>query len=102
MKRNYIILINVCFVILAIICLIFSFYLGFFFFLPIICFLPFIFKGRGQPKSEFVDFKESPREKRDLLREVGLGLRYCPSCGGEIKEPIAKFCYHCGSKLNNS
>ena len=28
-------------------------------------------------------------------------LRKCSVCGGEIKEPIAKFCYHCGAKLNN-
>ncbi|MFX1338591.1 MAG: hypothetical protein ACFFDK_08270 [Promethearchaeota archaeon] len=28
-------------------------------------------------------------------------LRRCPVCNGEIKEPIAKFCYHCGAKLNN-
>ncbi len=99
MKRNYIILINVFFVVLAAVCLIFSFYIGVFFFLPILCFLPFMFKGKGQPKSEFIDFKE---QKRDLLKETGLELRYCPACGGEIKEPIAKFCYHCGSKLNKS
>ncbi|MFX0141857.1 MAG: hypothetical protein ACFFDN_49935 [Candidatus Hodarchaeota archaeon] len=29
-------------------------------------------------------------------------IKNCSVCGGEIKEPIAKFCYHCGSKLNNN
>ena len=29
-------------------------------------------------------------------------IRYCPVCEGEIKEAIAKFCYHCGSKLPNN
>ena len=58
-----------------------------------------MFKSKGQPKSEFFDFNE---KKSDLLKEIGLELRYCPVCGGEIREPIAKFCYHCSSKLNNS
>ena len=35
-------------------------------------------------------------------QEDAYKIRYCPVCNGEIKEPVAKFCYHCGSKLHNN
>lgn len=60
-----------------------------FFFLPIICWIPFLFKRRSR------DF--APQQT--LYEPYVQALRTCPVCGGEIKESIAKFCYHCGAKL---
>ena len=86
MKRNFIIL-NIFFVILFIISIILSFYIGFFFFIPIICFLPFALRGKSIARENLRVFKPEP-------------FSSCRACGGEIKESIAKYCYHCGSKLN--
>jgi len=96
MQKRRILLINIIFIILTVFFLVLSLILNLwyaipFFFLPIICWLPFIFKGR----------------RRDLATQESFhkpyfqALRKCPVCAGEIKEPIAKFCYHCGAKLNN-
>lgn len=95
MHRKNIILINILFVILTVVFLILSLVLNFiffipFFFLPIICWLPFIFRGKKRGLA--------PHEPYILANQA---IRYCPVCRGEIKEPIAKFCYHCGAKLNN-
>lgn len=90
MKRSFIIL-NIVFIIIFIIFLLLSIFIGTyigFFFIPILCFLPFAFRKR----SGFYKLKEGSKPE----------IRYCPVCKGVIKEPIAKFCYHCGSKLNNN
>lgn len=92
MKRNFIIL-NIFFVIFLVICIILSFYIGFFFFIPIICFLPFALRGKSKARENFKEFKAEPKGN-------GIKFRFCVVCGGEIKESIAKYCYHCGSKLN--
>ncbi|MBD3341663.1 MAG: hypothetical protein GF353_21340 [Candidatus Lokiarchaeota archaeon] len=89
-------LLNLVFIIISIICITLSFYIGFFFFLPIICFLPFTlrgFKGRNKSKEDY--------EENLYIRERSLGqtTRRCPSCGGLIQQPDAKFCYHCGKRL---
>ena len=86
MKRNFIIL-NIFFVILLVISIILSLYIGFFFFIPIICFLPFALRGKSKARESLKEFKPE-------------SFRRCRACGGEIKESIAKYCYHCGSELN--
>lgn len=96
MKRNKIILINIIFVVMTVLFLILSLILNFiffipFFFLPIFCWLPFIFKNKSR---EFSDFSSHDLQNQDS--------KYCPICRGEIKEPIAKFCYHCGANLNKN
>ncbi|MFX1391186.1 MAG: hypothetical protein ACFE9Z_14060 [Promethearchaeota archaeon] len=53
-------------------------------------------------KHKRVSIERSPTEIspiKDSKKEV---IRYCSRCGGEINESIAKFCYHCGLKLNNN
>ncbi|TFG04990.1 MAG: hypothetical protein EU539_09905 [Promethearchaeota archaeon] len=96
MKRRNIILINILFVLITVISLIISFvfqsfFLIPFFFLPICCFLPFAFKSRPLARGRF-----EPNEF-----ETKNQMRYCPKCGGIIREPLAKYCYHCGKKLDN-
>jgi len=96
MHKKRMILINIIFIILTVFFLVLSLILNFiflipFFFLPIICWLPFLFKGRRRDKAAHESFYEPYVQ----------ALRRCPICRGEIKEPIAKFCYHCGAKLNN-
>ncbi len=95
MHKRKIILINIIFIVLTVVFLLLSLILNIvyfipFFFLPIICWLPFAFKGRKQNLAD--------NESYVLPKQ---SIRYCPICRGEIKEPIAKFCYHCGAKLNN-
>ena len=91
-KKRRMILINIIFIILTVFFLVLSLICGMpFFFLPIICWLPFFFKGRRRDLATREPFYEPYVQ----------ALRKCPVCGGEIKEPIAKFCYHCGAKLNN-
>lgn len=93
MKRNIIIL-NIFFITLFVIFLILSLFFWFFllipfFFLPIICYLPFAFKGKKRRLEPLLDIdSQIPK------------IRKCPACGGEIREPIAQYCYHCGSELN--
>lgn len=98
MDKRRIILINVAFIILTVFFLVLSLILNFwyaipFFFLPIICWLPFLFKGKKRTLAAHEPYYEPYIQPSQTLR-------YCPVCGGEIKEPIAKFCYHCGAKLN--
>ena len=101
MKRRNIVLINLVFIVLTIISLIISFifqtlFLIPFFFLPICCFLPFAFKSRSFRQVPYEPYKSIDESQI----EEQLKKRLCPKCGGEIREPIAKFCYHCGEKLN--
>ncbi|MFX0104146.1 MAG: hypothetical protein ACFE75_01490 [Candidatus Hodarchaeota archaeon] len=70
----------------------------FFFFIPLICFLPFSFRTI---KSNKKNFGERSTEPSTYKNSVNIKTRYCPICGGEITQLIAKYCYHCGEKLNN-
>ncbi len=93
MRRNTIIL-NSIFVILFLIFLLLSIFYGSFigfFFIPILCCLPFAFRKKAH-KGLLLDESQLDEYK----------IRYCPVCKGEIKETIAKFCLHCGSKLHNN
>ena len=91
MKRR--ILLNLIFIALFAFFFILSFMIDFFFFIPIICFLPFSFKS-----SRFTRL-DSERLETEQSSYKDLKIRYCPKCGGKIAEPIAEFCYHCGEKL---
>ena len=96
MNRNLVL--NLLFIIIIIVFLILSFIIDFFFFIPIICFLPFSFGSRKQNK-----FKSIARVNKDYSYQdhENPDFRYCPRCGGEISKSIARFCYHCGQKLND-
>lgn len=95
MKRN--ILLNLIFIAIFILFLILSLIIDFFFFIPIICFLPFSFRTFKQKKGFFEETtKDSPSFKPSKKSEI----IYCPRCGGAITKSIAKYCYHCGEKLN--
>ncbi len=106
LKRN--IILNIIFVVVSIVFLILSFLIDFFFFLPILCICPFTFSTRNrfrrdrelQYNDHCQDFKKTD-ERFDYKKanDKPAGLSYCPICSGEIKEPVAKFCYHCGAKL---
>lgn len=96
MRRNILIL-NIFFVILFLIFLFLSIFYGSiigFFFIPLLCFLPFAFRKKS---SQGIMLDEYKSKQEDVYK-----TRYCPVCEGEIKEPVAKFCYHCGSKLHNN
>ena len=95
MKRNLIL--NLLFIALLITFLTLSFIIDFFFFIPIICILPFSFKS-----NKHNEFRSEPKiqENYSYSTHENLEVRYCPRCGGEISESIARFCYHCGEKLN--
>ncbi|MFX1311833.1 MAG: hypothetical protein ACFFHD_04350 [Promethearchaeota archaeon] len=94
MKRK--ILLNLIFVILFVVFLILSFIIDFFFFIPIICILPFSFKSK---KFESLNFKT---DESKLVSNKDLDTRSCPRCGGEIALNGIKFCCHCGAKLNDN
>ena len=96
MKRNF--LLNIIFITIFIISIILSFIFDFFFFIPIICLLPFSFRPKYRNK---MNFEKSTTENSTDQNFKRLEIRYCPKCRGEITKSIAKFCYHCGEKLNN-
>ena len=55
--------------------------------MPILC----LCRGKNLRKETEVDLNDKvPR------------IRKCPVCDGEIREQIAKYCYHCSSKLNGN
>jgi len=93
MKRT--ILLNLIFLTLFVVFIILSFTTDFFFFIPIICFLPFSFKSKMFTRSN-LDIIESTHDTNKDLE-----FRSCPKCGGEIALNDIKFCYHCGVKLND-
>ncbi|MFX0005764.1 MAG: hypothetical protein ACFFA7_01215 [Promethearchaeota archaeon] len=95
MNRN--IVLNLVFIALFIVFLVLSLLIDYFFFIPIICLLPFSFSTiRNKDK---VYEKEIPQTSSYNHNKHGV-VRYCQKCGGEITEPKAQFCYHCGEKLN--
>jgi len=94
MKRK--ILLNLIFIALFVVFLILSFMIDFFFFIPIICFLPFSFKSNKFTRSN-LEISESKH-----VSNKDLEFRSCPKCGGEITLNDIKFCYHCGAKLNDN
>ena len=95
MKRN--LLLNLIFIAIFIISIILSFIFDFFFFIPIICFLPFSFRTSYRNK---FNLEKSTTANSSDQNFKHLEIQYCPKCGGEITKSIAKFCYHCGEKLN--
>jgi rRNA maturation endonuclease Nob1 len=54
---------------------------------------------RRQRKAEFESYRE-PYEYTSKTEKKSF-IRYCPECRGVIKEPVAKYCYHCGTKLKD-
>jgi len=89
-KRNYILL-NLIFILITVISLILSLVFQFFFFIPIICFLPFtctFFRDQEQEAAQEMHF-DAPHKAPD----------YCQECGGKIEQKDAIHCYHCGAKL---
>ncbi len=96
MKRN--LLLNLSFIAIFIISIILSFIFDFFFFIPFICFLPFSFRTSYRNK---FNFEKSVTDNSSDQNFKHLEKQHCPKCGGEITKSIAKFCYHCGEKLNN-
>ncbi|MFW9818643.1 MAG: hypothetical protein ACFFE5_03455 [Candidatus Thorarchaeota archaeon] len=94
MKRNNVL--NLLFIAIFIVFLVLSLLIDFFFFLPIICFIPFSVKNfRNKDNDE----KKSPQFST-FTDHKNFEIRYCQKCGGEITERKAQFCYHCGEKLN--
>ena len=72
--------------------------IDFFFFIPIVCFLPFSFRTRYRNKN---NIEKGSTENMSYENSTSLKVRYCSNCEGDITKSIAKFCYHCGEKLNN-
>ncbi|MFX1436770.1 MAG: hypothetical protein ACFFAA_06095 [Promethearchaeota archaeon] len=71
--------------------------IDFFFFIPVICFLPLSFTTIKKDKK----LHEAKATQTLSYTELeNLAVRYCQRCGGKIIEPIAVYCYHCGEKLN--
>ncbi|MFX1573152.1 MAG: hypothetical protein ACFFB0_10420 [Promethearchaeota archaeon] len=90
------ILLNLFFVALFVVFLVLSFVVDFFFFIPIICFLPFSFKSNKFRKSSSKNIESKPITNQDLQ------ISTCPKCGGKIALNGVKFCYHCGVKLKDN
>lgn len=97
MNRN--IVLNLVFIAIFILFLVLSFTIDFFFFLPIICFLPFSFKSIKNKKSYAEEISSDSSSFRASKKSA---IIYCPRCNREINQSNAKFCYHCGLKLNNN
>jgi len=100
MKRN--IVLNLIFISVFILFLILSLLIDFFFFIPIICFLPFSFRAFKRNNS-YIETR--PNEIPSFQTSKTSEIKYCPRCGGEITKSIeieAFYCYHCGEKLNNN
>ena len=79
MKRNFIL--NLIFIMLFIAFLVISFMIKFFFFIPIISFIPFTCKANNRNKLSFENkySKElSPNKDKDLA------ICYCSNCDGKI------------------
>ena len=98
MTINRNIVLNLIFIALFVFFLILSLLIDFFFFIPLICFLPFSFRTIKYNKE---NLEERPAESPTYKNSTNLKTRYCPRCSGEITQIIAKYCYHCGEKLNN-
>ncbi len=98
MAINRSIIFNLFFLALFVLFLILSFIIDFFFFIPLICILPFSFKhNRGniypiQAKNNLI------KKKEDNL----LGIKLCPNCKSKILDPNAKFFAQCGIELKYS
>jgi hypothetical protein len=70
--------------------------IDYFFFIPVICFLPFSFKYRSKNRNEEIKTEGNflARGKRSEFELVK-----CPFCGVDILDPLAKYCSQCGKKL---
>ena len=97
MKRNFIL--NLIFIAIFILFLVLTLLIDFFFFIPIICFLPFSFRTFEQNNAYIENNSSETLSSRDFKNSE---IRYCPKCGEKITKSIAKFCYICGEKLNSN
>lgn len=100
MKRN--IVLNLIFISIFTFFLILSLLIDFFFFIPIICFLPLSFRTFKKNNSYF---EAQQNEIPSYQTAKNSKIKYCPRCGGEINKSIATeafHCYHCGEKLNKN
>ncbi len=96
MKQS--IILNILLIALFIVFLVLSLLIEFFFFIPIICFLPFSF---NTIRSKNKNYEERSFQASAYKDTKNIEVTYCKKGGGEITEPKAQFCYHCGEKLNN-
>lgn len=91
MKKSTYLILNLIFILITIVSLIISLIFQFFFFIPIICFLPWtctFFRNRDQEADQEEFFMTEYRAPD-----------YCPECGGKIEQKNAIHCYHCGARL---
>jgi hypothetical protein len=98
MVINRRILFNVLFLALFIFFLILSFMLDFFFFIPLICIIPFSFKRTREETYSLQGENHLVNKKGDNILETKL----CPNCNSRILDPTAKFCAQCGIELKIS
>lgn len=97
MKRNFVL--NLIFIAIFILFLVLTSTLDFFFFIPIVCFLPFSFRTFKHNKPNFENRSNETIPLKDFKNSE---IRYCPKCGEKITKSLAKFCYICGEKLNSN
>jgi len=97
MKRNFVL--NLIFIAIFIIFLVLTLIIDFFFFIPVICFLPFSFRTFRENKPYLEKRSSEPQLSRDFTYSEP---RYCPKCGVKITKSIANFCDICGEKLNSN
>ncbi|MFO8017048.1 MAG: zinc ribbon domain-containing protein [Promethearchaeia archaeon] len=91
MKRKKYLLLNILFIAISIAFLILSFMFKTFFFLPILCCLPFTCSSGY--------FADTEQKKPGFIRTEYPKQQVCPYCKEIIEQPDAKYCYHCGAKL---
>ena len=69
--------------------LVISFMLEFFFFIPIIFFIPFTCKANNRNKLSFENISSNEFSPN---KDKGLAICYCSNCDGKITKSITKFC----------
>ncbi|MFX1409883.1 MAG: hypothetical protein ACFFA6_06000 [Promethearchaeota archaeon] len=89
------IVINLFFLALFIFFLILTFTIDIFFFIPLICFLPFSFKQNKEKISSIPAEKDLSKKNEDKL----LRIKYCSNCRTKILDINAKYCAQCGIEL---
>ena len=94
MKKRTSIILNLIFILITIISLVISFLFQFFFFIPIICFLPWT--------CTFLRHRDQEEEQKEFFITEYSAPDYCPECGERIKQKNAIHCYHCGAKLSGT
>ena len=98
MVINRSITLNLFFIALFVVFLILSFTIDFFFFILLICILPFSFK-QNKGKIYPIQIENNLiKKKENYLIEIKL----CSNCKSKILDPNAKFCAQCGIELKYS